>query len=296
MSINIVINDTPGILGSYFKAFGSGSRFSEGDTLPHIKINWEGVKFAEGKLGPYRDVCELDEDGHVPFLYPHSFLGGCHLKMLTHDDFPLKLLGAVHLRNHLIQYRPLNIDQSYDVFLNLCGQRRRPQGLEFDFTTEIKDGDELVWSSLTTFLVRKKFKEEDGEHPLSQAVTNLEDSKEAAKFEVPANTGKRFGKITGDINPIHMSKLLAKLFGFKRDICHGMWALGRGLPLLEGVDLKKPVRLDVAFKGPLYMQAPIKILSSSKGDGGFEFYSGKNDRPCVVGSLKNVTEDSKLEG
>lgn len=90
-----------------------------------------------------------------------------------------------------------------------------------------------------------------------------------------------------DINPIHMSKWLAKAFGFQRDLCHGMWALAKSLNFIA-VDNTQPIRCDVAFKGPLYIENDIMVKVDANAAGRFELFSGNNDRPCIVSNIHNV--------
>ena len=118
----------------------------------------------------------------------------------------------------------------------------------------------------------------------------LDDVKTLASFEVPRHIGKRFGWITRDLNPIHISGLTAKMFGFKRDLCHGMWALGRSLTYIPDIDYARPVRNDVAFKGPLYIGRDVTIVTEPEHPGHFELYSAGNERPCVVAAMANLTE------
>jgi acyl dehydratase len=49
-------------------------------------------------------------------------------------------------------------------------------------------------------------------------------------WKLPANTGRQFGALTGDRNPIHLYPFTSQLFGFKRPICHALYQVGR----LEG--------------------------------------------------------------
>jgi hypothetical protein len=216
-------------------------------------------------------------------------IGPLHLMMLTDSRFPLKILGAVHLRNHVIQHEPLFLQQRYDARLYFTESRRRPQGLEVDFKTEIRQDAVMKWESITTFLFRRTFKAEDAESSRAALLQNLTDPVELGSFPVPALTGKQFGWITKDINPIHMSRYLARLFGFERDICHGMWALSRSLVFLDHVDWKKPLRNDVIFKGPLFMERDITVKVSQCNPELFELYSVGNERPCVLGRLGNVS-------
>src|SRR6266487_1403229 len=46
-------------------------------------------------------------------------------------------------------------------------------------------------------------------------------------WELPADLGRRYAAVSGDRNPIHLYRLTAWLFGFRRPIAHGMWAAAR---------------------------------------------------------------------
>ncbi|WP_176736426.1 MaoC/PaaZ C-terminal domain-containing protein [Oligoflexus tunisiensis] len=279
----------------YFKAVLGRRRYHEGQTLPRTKLEWPGFRFTPSAVAAYAKICAAPFDGkQVPLLFPHSYFGPLHLQMMTDENFPLKVLGAVHLRNHVLQHAPLHLGERYDAFLRLAEERRRPQGLEIDFKTEIRQGSTLMWESLSTVLVRRKFKTEDKESPRAGLLQPLPDATEKSSFPVPMLTGKQFGWITKDINPIHMSRYLAKIFGFERDICHGMWALSRSLAFVEGVDWEKPVRNDASFKGPLYMERDITVKISRSASGLFELYSEGNERPCMLGRLQNVGPAERL--
>jgi acyl dehydratase len=42
-------------------------------------------------------------------------------------------------------------------------------------------------------------------------------------LSAPANAGKQYGSLNGDFNPIHLSPLTSRLFGFKRPIAHALY-------------------------------------------------------------------------
>jgi hypothetical protein len=284
------INHLPQPIPFYAKAVLGRRSYKEGQRIPHTRVEWPDFEFSVPAVQAYAKICDWPFDGQqLPFLFPHSYFGPLHLMMLTDANFPLKVLGGVHLRNHVIQHAPLFLQQRYDARLYFTESRRRPQGLEVDFRTEIRQGSVMKWESITTFLFRRKFKTEDAESSRAALLQNLTDPVERGSFPVPALTGKQFGWITKDINPIHMSRYLAKVFGFERDICHGMWALSRSLVLLDHVDWQKPLRNDVSFKGPLFMERDITVKVSERNPELFELYTVGNERPCVLGSLRNVS-------
>ena len=74
----------------------------------------------------------------------------------------------------------------------------------------------------------------------------------AATWRIPDDAGRRYAKVSGDVNPIHLSGLTAKAFGFKRAIAHGMWVKARVLGALSG-RLPDALSLDVSFRKPLLL-------------------------------------------
>lgn len=291
----IQITKAPSALPFYAKALVKGTHYQEGRPLPQLQCQWQNFQFPQDKLEAYRRCCHYPPGVSIPLLFPHSFLGPVHLLLMTHPRFPLKLMGAIHSRNHLIQYEPLFVSRHYDTTLAVISQRRRPQGLEFDLETKITHKDKLVWHSLSVYLVRMKLKEEDPESPLNQHINKLNQGKITHEFAIPKGVGKQFAMITGDINPIHMSRLLAKAFGFKRDLAHGMWSVGRVFNYFKHIDPKRPLRFDVAFKGPMYLGDKATLKEPDAPNGAFELYSGKNERPSVVGHCINVDKSQKLQ-
>ena len=71
-------------------------------------------------------------------------------------------------------------------------------------------------------------------------------------------SGTDYAAVSGDHNPIHTSRLGARLFGFPRPIAHGMWSKARCLAALEG-RLPDAYTVDVAFKLPILLPATVGV-------------------------------------
>jgi acyl dehydratase len=54
------------------------------------------------------------------------------------------------------------------------------------------------------------------------------------KLRLPAGLSRQYARVSGDYNPIHLSSLSAKVFGFRSVVAHGMSVLGVALPTLLG--------------------------------------------------------------
>ena len=52
-------------------------------------------------------------------------------------------------------------------------------------------------------------------------------------WHLDKSTGWRFGRLNGDLNPIHLHPLAAKLFGFRSNIAHGTLLVARSLASMQ---------------------------------------------------------------
>lgn len=273
----------PPLAGAMIKALVLPRKgFNGQQGLPDIRARWVGVKADEVALARYCDVLSVPHGQHLPVLYPHVLAGAMHMNMLTHKDFPIRLLGAVHLKNTITQYAAIATDQVFDLHSQIAHTRITEKGVEFDFNTQVVIDDKAVWEETSTYFMAGKYKGElaaDGSFEL----TKLEVNQQVADWFIPANRGKVYASITGDYNPIHMSATLAKLFGFKRDIAHGFGVLAQSLEqsgLLSTTDY--PLTVQVIFKGPLYLRSQVILQTNNQQDSQrFDVFCGENPKPSM---------------
>ena len=111
-------------------------------------------------------------------------------------------------------------------------------------------------------------------------------SRATATWRIPDDAGRRYAKVSGDVNPIHLSGLTAKAFGFKRAIAHGMWVKARALGALAG-RLPDALRADVVFTKPLFLPSTV-TLSTEQADGGWDVAvrSASSGTEHVVGTIR----------
>jgi acyl dehydratase len=88
------------------------------------------------------------------------------------------------------------------------------------------------------------------------------------------------------VNPIHLSGLTAKAFGFKRAIAHGMWVKARVLGALSGW-LPDALSVDVGFRKPLFLPSTV-TLSTAEVDRGWEVAvrNATSGAEHVVGTIR----------
>jgi acyl dehydratase len=96
--------------------------------------------------------------------------------------------------------------------------------------------------------------------------------------------------VSGDVNPIHLNPLVARLFGFRRAIAHGMWLKARCLAALEG-RLPDLLTAEVEFKSPLLLPSTVGFSSQPNGAGWtFAVAEARSGRPHLSGSVGAPSE------
>lgn len=265
-----------------------------GATIPRIEAVLVGIPPDPARVRAYGAVCGFRDTGVLPMTYPHILGAPLHLLLATHPDFPLPALGVVHVRNSLTEHRPIADDEALTVTCAVEGHREVPPGWEFDLVTRIEAAGRPVWDAVSSILCRRRRREEGpGRDARSQAAAGSStDAADAsapcrrASWELPADLGRRYGRVSGDRNPIHMYALTARPFGFRRAIVHGMWSLARCLAELEG-DLPDPPRTaTVQFHRPVLLPARVDFEARpALGGRAFVLARPGDGKPHLTGSV-----------
>jgi acyl dehydratase len=99
---------------------------------------------------------------------------------------------------------------------------------------------------------------------------NSEEKVTIGEALLPAETGRRYAALSGDFNPIHLSTLSAKLFGFKKPIAHGMFTLARAISAYtanqENPNALEINRVDCRFKKPVLLPNTIVFQQHCETD------------------------------
>ncbi|HUS23495.1 MAG TPA: MaoC/PaaZ C-terminal domain-containing protein [Candidatus Binatia bacterium] len=230
--------------------------------LPPIAAEAKKVRVDAAHLRRYQRICGFAEQDVLPLPYPQVTAAGLQMHVMTRAEFPLPLLGLVHLGNRIEQERPLEAQGSYTVTAGVENGRQTERGFEFELYTRWRARDGEVWRAVATILFRNRKPPERRKPPAEEAV-GLSDY---ALLDAPGDIGRRYGRIAGDMNPIHLYPLTAKAFGFPRHIAHGMWSMARCAALLEPSLGRPPRRLDTRFRQPLLLPARAALRSRRAGE------------------------------
>lgn len=263
----------------------------DGETVPRLEGRVEAMRANAGHLARYREVCGFGDDGCLPITYPHVVTMPLHFAILTHPIFPVRLMGLIHIANEIEQSRPMPADGTYGVSTWIEGHRETDRGQEFDVFTALEDGRGRAWFEKTTLLARRRANGRPASRSARQALRYEKpadgDAVMTAEIRVPRAMGRRYGWLSGDLNPIHLGDRGARLFGFERAVAHGMWSMARSFAALGPESLAPPVTARVDFKFPLFMPGVARLEHwAHENRRVFVLKDAESDRPHVAGSAR----------
>ena len=161
--------------------------------------------------------------------------------------------------------------------------RAHPKGQVFDLVTKVHSSAELVWEETSTFLRRGR-----GDETAAAGTSYADAPPSGTVWKLPADLGRSYAGVSGDHNPIHLYPLTAKALGFRRQIAHGMWSMARCVGALEN-RLPDQVRVDVAFKKPIFLPGSVAFGSRPAEDGyAFSLSSPRSGAPHLAGRTTDV--------
>lgn len=239
-----------------------------GDRLPDRELV-VGARVDGERLAAYDRVCGFRYGDDVPATYPHVLAFPLQVAQIAERAFPLRLAGLVHIRNSIGVYHPIRLGAELTLRVHAERLGPHPKGAQVDLVASAVADGRTLWHSRSMYLARGREVAPASVEHLTEPLRFMElrlPERTAAVWRLPRDLGRRYAKVSGDVNPIHMGRLRARLFGFRRPIAHGMWTQAHCLAALEG-RLPDTYTVDVEFRKPVYLPSTVEFASAAHDDG-----------------------------
>lgn len=261
---------TPRLGRAYLRVLASGVRPGRPRPSPdeELPADITGCLRPEaGHVEAYRKVCGLREEGaKLPPLYPQVLTFPLHLELLGDPLMPASPLGMIHLAQAVRMRGELSVNERLTARVGLEQAGRHRRGGVLRLVTRVESGNgEWIGESLILF---------PGLH-LPEALPILQPpdmpegmDREISEIALDGSTARRYARVSGDWNPIHLGQFPARLMGQRRPMAHGMWSLARllgeagGPPWPHGSE-----RMEAWFTSPLFYPGVGQILGNPEGTG-----------------------------
>ena len=279
-----LVTTPPSARALAWRALLSQRKGKRGGPLPRHTLVRQEVPLDAEHIAHYAAVCGFSPAHGVPITYPHLLGFPLQLMLMTESTFPYPVIGLVHLCNTIRQHQPLTAGERVRVEVRPRRLFQHARGQAFAIETAIIRAGAVVWESLSTYL-RVGVPSPQGAPLIALPAT--QDLSPDGHWDAPADTGLCYARVSGDWNPIHVSNLGAKLFGFAHPIAHGMWTKARALaallpatPLAQGEEVAE-------FKTPLSLPGAATLWQAEDAAPGcpFEVRNTAGDKPYLRGVL-----------
>lgn len=250
--------------------------------LPRTELLLQGVGVDREHLAAYDRACGFRLTDTLPATYPHVLAFPLAMRLMTAPDFPFPLLGLVHVANRISLLRPIDAGETLDLAVRTADARPHARGRQFDVLATASVNGEPVWHDVSTYLRKEPTptageRREPGDRPAPPAPTG--------QWRVNPHVGTAYARVSGDRNPIHTSRIGARVLGYPRPIAHGMWSKARCLAALEG-RLPEAYTVEVAFKVPIRLPGTVNFSATPAWD--FSLHDPDSGAPHLLGSLRPV--------
>lgn len=292
----------PNLLSQYGKAaLGSlpvvgGSR--DGRSMPAKGVEVAGVRVDVANLAAYAHVCDLRLGDTLPLTYPFTLAFPLSMQLMLDPDYPVAAMGSVHLTNQIESRRPLRVGDELSIRARAQNLREHSAGLLLDIVTEIRTGDddEPAWVQTSGLLSKRRTSltpPSDAPRPQRpEPPTAAEIGDPTVVTSVSEALISEYAAVSGDRNPIHVSKVGAKAFGFPNVIAHGMWTAGALLSVVEGA-IPERARYSVEFGKPVVLPAKLAVYAR-RGAAGDPAWSLTVRNPRKLGTVHATASIEEL--
>lgn len=292
-----------GVVGSVTAALARRRTVRPAD-LPTTRLVVRGVQAEAEHLGAYQQLLGEPASDALPAGFVHVLAFPVATALMVRPDFPLPLLGMVHLANRVEQRRPARLGEALDIHVHAENLRAHRAGVSVDLLAEVAtagatatpitppDDPDILWRGTSTYLA-KGFRLAGADRDGSAATVREEfvPPVPTGQWRLDAGVGRRYAAISGDRNPIHLSALAAKAFGFPRTIAHGMYTASRAL-----ADVGPRARGDafvwaVEFATPVLLPSTVAVRAApaDRRDPatGYELtaWDPRRSKPYLTGSV-----------
>ena len=225
--------------------------------------------------------------------------------LMSDEAFPHHLLGMVHLSNKIEQFGQLHGGSTVDAKISLNDSYIfHEKGLCFSVTSEIFDNNsqKLLWRNECVMLQRMKIEIPTGENAYESKLkeTDIAGLTEKERWFLTSNMGRKYALASGDYNPIHLSAISARMFGFSQGaIIHGMWTKARAVASVLQTAPRNLIGLDsdcsspvldvfVEFKTPLFLPGEVSLSSGPLPVNNMAAFTSSDDRDGTLFQVRSV--------
>lgn len=246
------VDTLPSLAGEYWRAFAhSKPGLAHDQEIPRHTLEVAAIHIDVPALARYCAFVSSVEE--FPLAYAYVLAQPAHFHLINQPDFPVRCVGLVHADNRIVRHAAIDLRQPLSLSVAVSGDRVRRRGREFTLHTRIMQAGQTVIEMDSGTFTRVRGAPRDTSAVAEAPAAVVTPGEHIAQLRFASNFGRRYARVSGDYNPIHLAGWLARPFGFRRAIAHGVGSMARvdaelgrrsGTPTRElTVRFRRPVEL-----------------------------------------------------
>lgn len=245
-------------------------------TLPELSSAYRLDRLPLDQIARYRDAFSFAGDG-IPLTWWYLIAQRAHLATMLRPGFPFRIMGLVHMDNAIRAQREPDPNQPLliETVLRLLPPSSSGALRCVLETTGSSDGAPL-FGCTSTYLIRRGAgggRKHEETAPQGAAIS---------QWRLDAAAGRRYARLSGDWNPIHLTRWSARLMGMRAPIIHGMHTLAASCAALEGKTGAHARAIDCRFQAPVALGGSVSLLFDAASQ---DFVVTAAGKAAVTGSI-----------
>lgn len=257
------------------------------------------LQIHEDDIRVYLSATKADKVSHAAqlALFLSAVSEPAMLLLLGKPISAIQPLGAVNVRNRFEVLRPdickpalLKDFKDLSVIASIDPKSTAvKRGLEYDLEVRIESRTGgTIFRQVFTMLQFVRHNEVP-----TKPSSGSEDTKEtngSITLKLPLSSPSEWAALCKDYNPIHISSLAAKAFGFPSKIAHGNHVAALAIAAMpEDLEFmpsnERPTWFEVSFRRPVVVPAELEVSISKPSPSEFRFSVARKSKVCITGTL-----------
>lgn len=252
----------------------------------------------------FREVVGAAKSSSAFFGHVHALIMPIQMELMAAPDFPLPMMGLVHTANTYRELSPIAVDGKVNIEVSVDKFRAHRSGTEVvlvSTVTAAESGAKLAEEETIYLAKGIRLKDAEGFAEVAEKRAAIKEGRETVKrerFVVPTptaqwrlsgNTGRKWAKVSGDWNPIHITNATAKALGMPSAIAHGMYTASRALAETS-LRAGEPYEFHIEFGAPVLLPSSINVAITSAENRGFDIvaWDRKKKRAHFTGTVRRL--------
>ncbi len=195
--------------------------------------------------------------------------------LMLAPGFPFPLPGLIHVAHEMQRAAALDPAAPLELACS-AGSEGNDDSTRIELQVRFEQQRAVVAECRSTYLARRRTAGA-ARAPKPEAPASLDAVH--ASYPLGRDAGRRYARLSGDGNPIHLWRWSARLFGLRRPIIHGMHTVSSVEAALGRAEGRHLARIAAAFRRPIALPSQVVVHAR---DGRFQACVG--GEVCVDGS------------